>query len=163
MLRKEAVLFELEEERKFAVDLGQPIMALGIAQAAQTVEEMKEQSDMATLVDNVEEWSKNKGLHKADPNKQALKVFEEVGEVAAALARKDMHELKDGIGDTVVTLIILAQQNGMDLKECLAAAYDEIKDRTGKMVDGVFVKSSDLKFQTLEEIHDPNINGEINC
>lgn len=145
MLKKEAILFELEEERKFAIGLGQSTMALGIAQAALRVDEMEEKNDLQTLVNSVEEWSKNKGLHKADPNKQALKVFEEVGEVAAALARSDMHELKDGIGDTVVTLIILAQQNGMDLKECLNAAYDEIKYRTGKMVDGVFVKSSDLK------------------
>lgn len=53
--------------------------------------------------------------------------------------------LKDGIGDVVVTLIILAQQNGLTLEECLDMAYGEIKGRTGKMVDGVFVKSSDLK------------------
>ena len=50
-----------------------------------------------------------------------------------------------GIGDVVVTLIILAMQNDMDLYECLNFAYDEIKGRTGKMVNGVFVKSSDLK------------------
>ena len=52
--------------------------------------------------------------------------------------------LRDGIGDVVVTLIILAMQNDMDLYECLNFAYDEIKGRTGKMVNGVFVKSSDL-------------------
>lgn len=100
---------------------------------------------MNELVEKIEEWSKNKGLDQADPNKQALKVFEEVGEVAAALARKDIDGLRDGIGDTVVTLIILAQQSDMDLYECLNTAYDEIKGRTGKMIDGVFVKSSDLK------------------
>lgn len=49
------------------------------------------------------------------------------------------------IGDVVVTLIILAMQNDMDLYECLNQAYNEIKGRTGKMVDGVFVKSSDLE------------------
>ncbi|HCA4871926.1 TPA: hypothetical protein MW058_002733, partial [Enterococcus faecium] len=47
--------------------------------------------------------------------------------------------------DVVVTLIILAMQNDMDLYECLNQAYNEIKGRTGKMVDGVFVKSSDLE------------------
>ena len=66
------------------------------------------------------------------------------GEVAAALARNDQDALRDGIGDVVVTLIILAMQNDMDLYECLNFAYDEIKGRTGKMVNGVFVKSSDL-------------------
>ena len=57
----------------------------------------------------------------------------------------DEHGLRDGIGDVVVTLIILAMQNDMDLYECLNQAYNEIKGRTGKMVDGVFVKSSDLE------------------
>ena len=93
----------------------------------------------------VEQWSKEKGLDKADSSKQMLKVVEETGEVAAALARNDQDALRDGIGDVVVTLIILAMQNDMDLYECLDFAYDEIKGRTGKMVNGVFVKSSDLK------------------
>ena len=42
-----------------------------------------------------------------------------------------MDALKDGIGDTVVTLIILAQQHDMTLQECLQYAYDEIKGRKG--------------------------------
>lgn len=99
---------------------------------------------MNELIKQVEQWSINKGLDKAESSKQFLKVTEEVGEVAAALARNDKDALRDGIGDVVVTLIILAQQNGMDLYECLNQAYDEIKGRTGEMVNGVFVKSSDL-------------------
>ena len=102
---------------------------------------------MNQLVKQVEEWSKNKGLDKADSSKQFLKVTEEVGEVAAALARNDKDALRDGIGDVVVTLIILAQQNDMDLYECLNCAYEEIKGRTGKMVNGVFIKQSDLQQQ----------------
>lgn len=100
---------------------------------------------MNELVELVERWSKEKGLDKADSSKQMLKVVEETGEVAAALARNDRDALRDGIGDVVVTLIILAMQNDMDLYECLNCAYDEIKGRTGKMVNGVFVKSIDLK------------------
>ncbi|EQA5441074.1 MazG-like family protein, partial [Enterococcus faecalis] len=50
----------------------------------------------------------------------------------------------DGIGDVVVTLIILAMQNNMDLYECLNQAYSEIKNRQGEMVNGVFVKEADL-------------------
>ena len=96
------------------------------------------------LIEEVEVWSESKGLHKTESSKQFLKVTEEVGEVAAALARNDKEALRDGIGDVVVTLIILAQQNGMTLDECLSCAYDEIKGRTGKMIDGVFVKSEDL-------------------
>ena len=100
--------------------------------------------EMNKLISFVEEWSKAKGLDQAESSKQFLKVTEEVGEVAAALARNDMYELKDGIGDVVVTLIILAQQNNLTLEECLEQAYNEIKDRTGKTVNGVFVKGSDL-------------------
>jgi len=99
---------------------------------------------MDELIEQVEQWAKDKGLDKADSSKQMLKTVEEVGEVAAALARNDQDALRDGIGDVVVTLIILALQNDMDLYECLNCAYDEIKGRTGKMVNGVFVKSSDL-------------------
>lgn len=100
---------------------------------------------MDELIKSVEQWARNKGLDEAESSKQMLKVVEETGEVAAALARSDQDALRDGIGDVVVTLIILALQNDMDLYECLNFAYDEIKGRTGKMVNGVFVKSSDLK------------------
>lgn len=100
---------------------------------------------MDELIKSVEQWSKDRGIDKADSAKQFLKVSEEVGEVSAALARNDRYELKDGIGDVVVTLIILAQQNGMTLHECLDQAYTEISDRKGKLVNGVFVKESDLK------------------
>lgn len=65
-------------------------------------------------------------------------------EVADALAKNKPEELKDGIGDVVVTLIILAQQNVLTLDECLETAYNEIADRKGKTVNGVFVKEEDL-------------------
>lgn len=99
---------------------------------------------MNELVHKVEEWSKDKGLHKADPTKQFLKVAEEFGEIGAAMARSQHDELKDAIGDTVVTLIIFAQQHGVTIEECLAQAYGVIANRTGKTINGVFVKSEDL-------------------
>ena len=99
---------------------------------------------MNNLISQVEQWSINKGLHKANPDKQALKVWEESGEIASALARGNREALKDGIGDTVVTLIILAQQHGMSLEECLQYAYDEIKGRKGKTINGTFIKEADL-------------------
>ena len=99
---------------------------------------------MDKLITQVQDWSIAKGLHEADSSKQFLKVTEEVGEVAAALARSDKEALQDGIGDVVVTLIILAQQNQLTIKDCLQMAYDEIADRKGRMVNGVFVKDSDL-------------------
>ena len=101
--------------------------------------------DLNTLSNNVREWADNKGLLvKENSAKQMLKVTEEIGEVAAAVARNDREKLKDGIGDGFVTLIILAHQNGLFPEECLEAAWDEIKGRTGKTIGGVFVKSEDL-------------------
>ncbi|MEX5914524.1 MazG-like family protein [Staphylococcus ureilyticus] len=97
------------------------------------------------LVKQVEQWSKDKNLHNGNPDRQALKFYEETGEVAAALSRNKLDNLKDGIGDTVVTLIILAQQHGMTLEECLQYAYDEIKGRKGKTINGTFIKESDLQ------------------
>ncbi|VEE82136.1 MazG-like family protein [Enterococcus hirae] len=99
---------------------------------------------MDELISKVEQWAKQKGLDQAESSKQMLKTVEEVGEVASALARKDEHSLRDGIGDVVITLIILAMQNDMDLYECLNQAYNEIKGRKGVMVDDVFVKLEDL-------------------
>ncbi|WP_353452852.1 MazG-like family protein [Staphylococcus coagulans] len=105
---------------------------------------MANQLTVYQLIEQVEQWSIDKDLHKADPNRQALKVWEESGEIGAALSRGNLEALKDGIGDTVVTLIILAQQHGWSLQECLQFAYDEIKGRTGKTINGTFVKESDL-------------------
>lgn len=99
---------------------------------------------MNELVAKVEQWSKDKGLHESDPKSQFLKVAEEFGEIGAAMARDDFDMLQDAIGDTIVTLIILAQQHGTNVEECLEIAYNEIAGRSGKLVDGVFVKSSDL-------------------
>ena len=98
------------------------------------------------LVKQVEQWSKDKGLDEGNSFTQYAKSSEEMGEVAAALCRNDIDELKDGIGDVIVTLVILAQQNGMTLYECLEQAYGEIKDRKGVMSkDGSFIKESDIK------------------
>ena len=100
---------------------------------------------MKNLIKQVEQWSIDKGLDKGNSFTQYAKSSEEMGEVAAALCRNDIDELRDGIGDVIVTLVILAQQNNMTLYECLEQAYEEIKDRTGVMSkDGTFIKEQDL-------------------
>ena len=99
---------------------------------------------MNNLIKQVEQWSIDKGLDKCNSDRQALKFYEEAGEIGAALSRNRMDDLKDGIGDTIVTLIILAQQHGMTIEECLQYAYDEIKGRKGKTINGTFIKESDL-------------------
>lgn len=94
-----------------------------------------------TTVDRIRHWARDRNLIEgATSQAQTVKLFEEGGEVAHAVARGDRDKLKDGIGDMVVVLTILAAQNGLMLEECVAAAYDEIKDRTGRMENGIFVK-----------------------
>lgn len=100
---------------------------------------------MNELIAKVEWWAKEKGLDQADPKAQFLKVGEEFGEIASAMVRNNDELFKDSVGDVIVTLTILAMQKGTNVQDCLELAYNEIKGRTGEMVDGVFVKSEDLE------------------
>lgn len=157
------------------------------------------------LITNVQQWSIDRGLDKADSKKQMLKLYEEFGELASGLAKGNKEVVKDSIGDVVVVLIILAQQQGirqisyfciifdnlstnnlmpraseliglislrvrrkteetieeyivrlfsclrtiakrenLKFEDCLLQAWNEIKDRKGKLIDGVWVKEEDL-------------------
>ena len=92
-------------------------------------------------INNVIIWASSRGLlTPQNANKQMLKVMEEIGETASALAKGKQEELIDGIGDSFVTLIILSKQLGLDPAYCLDKAWNEIKDRQGKTVNGVFIK-----------------------
>lgn len=92
------------------------------------------------LIDAVAEWGQSHKIN--NPIMQYAKVTEEVGEIAHELTRGhyDTPELIDALGDSTVTLIILADILGYDLRACLREAYEEIKNRHGKTVDGSFVK-----------------------
>lgn len=93
------------------------------------------------LKHRVIDWAKDRGITKHDnAPKQLLKTMEELGEVSRALLKGDTNGLIDGIGDVMVTLIIFAHQNGLDVTSCLDMAYKEIKDRTGTTKDGIFIK-----------------------
>jgi NTP pyrophosphatase (non-canonical NTP hydrolase) len=71
---------------------------------------------------------------------QVNKLFEEGGELSGAVTRNKVPMIVDGIGDCFVVLCMIALTTGVDLRECIAAAYDEIKDRKGTMIDGKFVR-----------------------
>lgn len=159
--------------------------------------------NMEELIKKVEQWSMERGLNTANPDKQRLKLWEEFGELNAAIARDNRDLIQDSIGDMLVVLIIYCQQLNyasvnrlfefdienydflrkldtsalidytayeilhlrnfiqstndivnrlsviaerydMELEDCLQSAYDEIQDRRGKMINGVFVKEEDL-------------------
>ena len=91
--------------------------------------------------DLIREWADERGLYaNGDPKTQALKLVEEVGETCRAILKEDYEEVIDGIGDCVVVLTNLAELMDVSIEDCIAAAYDEIKDRTGKMENGTYKK-----------------------
>lgn len=100
--------------------------------------------NLIQLTQNIKQWAIARNLHIADPNKQFLKLIEETGELAESMAKGKEFEKKDSLGDMYVVMVILSMQMNIDIKECIKLAYNEIKDRRGKMIDGVFVKESDL-------------------
>lgn len=113
---------------------------------------------MLETKNKVVQWAKDRNLIEgATPDKQFLKLAEEMGELGSSLAKNNQDEIKDAIGDMMVVLTIMAEQLGMTVDECYAHAYNEIKDRKGKMVDGVFVKESDLPNDTIKD-KNPNRN-----
>lgn len=99
---------------------------------------------LGELASYIEQWAHDRNLIEGStPEKQFLKLMEEVGETAGAQARGNLDGVKDGIGDAFVVLTILAAQNGLNIADCVAAAWDEIKDRKGRMSNGVFIKEGD--------------------
>lgn len=100
----------------------------------------------SALISLVRQWGVDKGIisgrGKATVESQFQKLLEEVDEIREGIEKKDQMEILDGIGDTTVVLILLADLAGLKFEACLQAAYDEIKGRTGRMVDGKFVKDA---------------------
>lgn len=96
-------------------------------------------------LDDIRMWGHERNLVRgSDPSKQFVKLAEEMGELAAALSRGKREEAIDAVGDMLVVLTIMAEQLGVDIMHCADAAWHEIKDRKGKMVNGIFVKEEDL-------------------
>ena len=89
----------------------------------------------------IREWAQQKGIYdKGDTKTQCLKLQEEVGELAKAILKKDELEIIDAIGDCVVVLTNLSTLAGYNIEYCIESAYNVIKNRTGIMKNGTFVK-----------------------
>jgi len=95
------------------------------------------------VFDLIRSWAKDRGIYdKGNSHTQYVKLMEEAGELAAALLNKDAYEIKDAIGDMVVVLTNLAALEGMQIENCIEAAYNEIANRKGKMINGTVVKET---------------------
>ena len=97
--------------------------------------------DCVSHFDLIRDWAEQRGLYnEGDPKTQTLKLMEEAGEICRAVLKKDEPEIIDGIGDCVVVLTNLAHLCDTSIEECIEAAYNEIKGRSGKMINGTFKK-----------------------
>lgn len=100
---------------------------------------------MEQLIDKIVQWGKDRniigGATMAD---QLDKLQEEVDEIKAGVEKGDGPEIVDGIGDTTVVLIMLASILGVRFEDCVQEAYNTIKNRKGRLVDGKFIKEEDF-------------------
>ena len=89
----------------------------------------------------IRDWAGERGLYtKGDTKTQFCKLMEEAGELGRAILKDDQLEFIDAIGDMVVVLTNMAHLGGTTIEECIDTAYKVISKRTGKMVNGTFVK-----------------------
>ncbi len=102
-------------------------------------------AELSQTIQKIERWFIDRNLHCANPHAQITKLFEEGGELAGGVARENNAVVKDSIGDMVVVLVGLCTQLDVDFQECVELAYNEIKDRRGKLVNGIFIKEEDLQ------------------
>lgn len=100
----------------------------------------KEKMTMNELIEKVNQWFFDRDLNEGDGLGQLQKLHEEVYELAEARIVNDFSAEVDAVGDITVVLIGYCLQRGLNFEQCLESAYNEIKDRTGKVVNGVYVK-----------------------
>ena len=96
-----------------------------------------------TAFNRIRQWADERGLYdKGDAKTQYLKLMEEAGELGRALLKDNLEEQIDAIGDMVVVLTNLSELIDVPIEECIESAYEVISKRTGKMVNGTFVKDN---------------------
>lgn len=97
---------------------------------------------MKKLIQSVTQWHKDRNLIEgSDDKSQTLKLLQELGELSDSVCKE--RPILDDIGDMLVVMINICERNKITLENCLEVAYNDIKDRKGKMIDGVFVKEGD--------------------
>lgn len=101
-----------------------------------------ENSQIIAWIEHIRQWHHDRNLiNGSDDKTQFAKLIQEAGELSDNICKGK--DIRDDIGDMMVVLINIAERNNLSLTECLEVAYNDIKDRKGRMVDGVFVKEAD--------------------
>ena len=103
--------------------------------------ELATDDDVVFYFEKIREWAEYRGIYaEGDPKTQYIKLMEEAGELGRAILKQNRDEQMDAIGDMVVVLTNLAELLDMPIEECVESAWNVISKRTGKMVNGTFVK-----------------------
>lgn len=102
------------------------------------------EADTEDITELIKKWAVDRNVVSGDTKSQMVKLLEEAGELAEGINKNKKDLIVDSIGDVYVVLVILCMQLGLDINDCIKVAYDEIKDRKGKLVNGLFVKEEDL-------------------
>ena len=102
------------------------------------------EADTEDITEPIKKWAIDRGIQSGNPEAQMVKLLEEAGELASGINKNKLDLIIDSIGDVYVVLVILCMQLGLDINDCIKAAYEEIKDRRGELVNGLFVKEEDL-------------------
>lgn len=102
------------------------------------------------LLNKITEWSYDRYIiQDSTPKDQFIKAVSEMGELADAINKNNNVGIKDGIGDVIVCLNNIAYMCNTDIVDCLEVAWSSIKDRQGVMHNGVFIKSTDPKYEEI--------------
>lgn len=100
-------------------------------------------ASLAYFVSNIRQWHEDRNLVDGSTDKdQVLKLIQEVGELSDSVCKQQ--DIRDDIGDIMVVLLNILARNDLTIQDCLTVAWNDIKDRKGRMVDGIFVKEADL-------------------
>ena len=102
-----------------------------------------ESENLIDYIELIKQWHHDRNLIEGATDKdQVCKLIQEVGELSDNVCKG--RDIRDDIGDCIVVLVNIAERHGVSLSECCEVAYNDIKNRKGRMVDGIFVKESDL-------------------
>lgn len=99
--------------------------------------------ELCRIVDDIIDWHYDRNLIDGSTDKdQTLKLLQELGELSDSVCKGK--DVVDDLGDMMVVMLNIMERNKLSLEDCLQKAYNDIKDRKGKMINGVFVKEQDL-------------------
>lgn len=122
-----------------------PLCRLEPATLVEIPDKDKTSEEIEDITELIKKWATERDLMFGQPTAQMVKLMEEVGELANGVNKDREGQIIDSIGDIYVVLVILCMQLDLDINGCIKAAYEKIKNRKGKLVDGLFVEEEDLE------------------